>query len=492
METPRPNEPGEQVADFLRTHEGQILVIVFTDIEDSTAITESLGDQVAIPLIQKHHAAIREVLRRHRGGREVETAGDSFFLVFTTATDAVRFAVQAQAAMRELAAKEVFPLQIRIGIHQGELFVSSNSDGASPGRLSIQGGEKNTAARVMSLAAGGQILLSRTPYESARRGLHRQAIAGVNELEWRSCGPCKLRGVSEPMEICEVWERGFGPGPLPAATGPSPPPPPPLHATSRGPDDRVSIPEGFQQYVCPGTRLRLKPTEEDEREVRLVARPDFKLGRDDEEADYLTVFWPLNKKNRERSCTMSRVHVIFEREGARLTLRDQAKFAGALWNDEVLAQGEAMPFEAAGELQIGDGYRLEVFPITNAPQIRPPTIVNEGRWRGPAPPRKPPQIPGAVRFRPLETEPPPWDAVWVFTEATFGSSAANAVVLGHPEVEPEHGCFHYYRNCFWVRSAGPNATVLVNDEPCAPGHIIPLASYQMLQIGSCRYCVEIS
>lgn len=491
METPRPTEPREQVADFLRTHEGQILVIVFTDIEDSTAITESLGDQAAIPLIEKHNALIREVLRRHRGGREVETAGDSFFLVFTTASDAVRFAVQAQAALRGLATSEGFPLKIRIGIHLGELFVS-NPDETSRGRLSIHGGEKNTAARVMSLAAGGQILLSRTPYDSARRGLHRQVIEGVGELEWRSCGPCKLKGVGEPMEICEVWERGFGPGPLPVATTAEPPPPPPLHATSRGPDDRVSIPEGFHLYVSPGDRLKLTPLGDGTREVRLVARPDFKLGRDDEEADYLTVFWPLNKKNRERSYTLSRIHVVCEREGTRLTLRDLSQFPGATWNEEPLPQGGAVPFDAAGELRIGNGYRLEVFPILNAPQIRPPTIVNEGKWRGPAPPRKPPQIPGAVRFRPLATEPPPWDAVWVFTEATFGSDPANAVLLELPGIQPEHGCFHHYRGCFWVRSAGRDAPVLVNDRLCEPGHIVPLATYQVLQLGEERYGVEIS
>lgn len=491
METSKPTEPREQVAEFLRTHQDQILVIVFTDIVDSTAITESLGDKAAIMLIQEHHALVRDVLKRYRGGREVETAGDSFFLVFTTSSDAVRFALQTQAGMRALAERVKFPLQIRIGIHLGELFVG-NPDETNPGKLSIHGGEKNTAARVMSLAAGGQILLSRTPYDSAKRALHKQVIEGVDDLEWRTCGPCKLKGLSEPLEICEVWEKGFGPGPLPTNSAAPPAALPPPRATTHGPDDRVSIPEGFHLYVCPGTCLKLSPVEETTREVRLIARPDFKLGRDDEEADYLTVFWPLNKKNRDRSCTLSRIHIRCEREGTKLTLRDQSKYPGATWNDEPLPQDEAFPFDSVGELKIGDGYLLEVFPVTSATQIRPPTIGNEGKWRGPAPPRKPPQIPGAVRFRPLNTQPPPWDAVWLFTEAPFGSEVTNALLLELPGIQPEHGCFYHYRGCFWVRSAGPDAPVLVNDRACEAGQIIPLATYQVIQLGEERYRVEIS
>lgn len=491
MESAKSTEAGDQVAGFLSLHQDQILVIVFTDIVDSTAITESLGDRAAVMLIQEHNALIRDVLKRNRGGREVETAGDSFFLVFTTASDAVRFAVQAQAGMRALAERAKFQLQIRIGIHLGELFVA-NPDDTNQGKLTIHGGEKNTAARVMSLAAGGQILLSRTPYDSARRALHKQVIEGVGELEWRSCGPCKLRGMSEPIEICEVWEQGCGPGPLPGSSSTPAFLPLTQHATSRAPGDRVSIPEGFQLFVCPGTGLKLMPMAAGGRELRLVVRPDFKLGRDDEEVDYLTVFWPLNRKNRERSCTISRVHVVCEREGTRLTLRDQSQFPGATWNDEPVPQNEAFPFDSPGELRIGDGYELEVFPVTNAPQIRPPTIVNEGTWRGPAAPRKPPQIPGAVRFRPLNTQPPPWEAVWVFTEATFGSEATNALMLELPGIQPEHGCIHHYRGCFWVRSAGPDAPVLVNDRLCAASHIIPLATYQILQLGQERFRVEIS
>lgn len=491
METSRPTEQREQVAEFLRTHQDQLLVIVFTDIVDSTSITESLGDKSAIMLIQEHHALIREVLKRNRGGREVETAGDSFFLVFTTASDAVRFALQAQAGMRTLAERVKFPLKIRIGIHLGELFVA-NPDETNPGKLSIHGGEKNTAARVMSLAAGGQILLSRTPHDSAKRALHKQVIEGVGDLGWRTCGACKLRGLTEPMEICEVWEQGFGPGPLPTSPSEAPPPPTVPHATARGPLDRVSIPEGFHLYVCPGTCLKLVPLEDGGREVRLIARPDFKLGRDEEEADYLTVFWPLTKKNIERSCTISRVHLVCELVGTKLTVRDLCQFAGAAWNEDPLPREEAVAIESAGELRIGDGYMLEVFPVLNANQIRPPTIVNEGKWRGPAPPRKPPQVPGAVRFRPLNTQPPPWDAVWMFTEATFGSDPSNAVLIEVPGIQPEHGCFHHYRGCFWLQSAGKEAPVLVNDRLCEAGQIAPLATYQVLQLGEERYRVEIS
>ena len=62
-----------------------------SDIVDSTKLKQSFGDREAVIVIQHHHAVIREILGHFSDGEEIETAGDSFFIVFTKPSDAVKF-----------------------------------------------------------------------------------------------------------------------------------------------------------------------------------------------------------------------------------------------------------------------------------------------------------------------------------------------------------------------------------------------------------------
>jgi hypothetical protein len=59
------------------------LTLLFTDIVDSTKLKQGLGDREAVPVIQRHHTVIREILGQFSEGEEIETAGDSFFIVST-------------------------------------------------------------------------------------------------------------------------------------------------------------------------------------------------------------------------------------------------------------------------------------------------------------------------------------------------------------------------------------------------------------------------
>jgi class 3 adenylate cyclase len=65
--------------------------------------------------------------------------------------------------------------------------------------------------RVMSLAQGGQILMTRSTFDNARQSLKGQKMVGLQELVWKNHGLYSLAGVQDPVEICEVGETGSAP-----------------------------------------------------------------------------------------------------------------------------------------------------------------------------------------------------------------------------------------------------------------------------------------
>src|SRR5688500_20150084 len=98
--------------------------VLFTDIVGSTELAAELGDRRWRRTVAAHHAAIRAELKRHHG-REVDTAGDGFFAVFESPTDAVRCAAAAVAAVHALG------LRIRAAVHTGELEAARAQHGGS-------------------------------------------------------------------------------------------------------------------------------------------------------------------------------------------------------------------------------------------------------------------------------------------------------------------------------------------------------------------------
>ena len=195
-----------RVEAFQRRHRVALLTMLFTDIVGSTAIKQKLGDTGAVMLIQQHHAALRALLAQFPEGEEIETAGDSFFLVFTKPSDAVRFALLWQHRLRTLAHETGKPLLDRIGIHVGEVFVDEQGPDHKP--KDFYGLQVDTCARVMSLGEGDQILLTRTAFDSARQILRGEELSGLGPLEWLNHGPYLMKGVEDPVEVCEAGEGG--------------------------------------------------------------------------------------------------------------------------------------------------------------------------------------------------------------------------------------------------------------------------------------------
>ncbi len=202
-----PQEPpiNSGPAQPVRSQTG-VVTLLFTDIVSSTALKQRLGDKAGAALIQQQRALVRQLLATFPGAEEIETAGDSFLLSFPKPSDAVKFALVLQGRLRGLNQGQTAPLEDRVGIHLGEVVIEQHEAGHKP--KDLYGLQIDTCARVMSLAKGGQVLMSRGVFDSARQVLKGEDIEGVGALEWLNHGPYLLKGIEEPVEVCEVREAG--------------------------------------------------------------------------------------------------------------------------------------------------------------------------------------------------------------------------------------------------------------------------------------------
>ncbi len=159
------------------------LTIMFTDLQDSTRITNQVGDMRAQEFLRTHNSIVRELIQAHEG-HEVKGQGDGFMVVFTSARVAVRCAVAIQKRLAEYnAASPELPIIVRIGLNLGEV-ISEDDD--------FFGTAVILAARIASKAAGGEILVSEV--------LHN-VIASSGEFALVSRGTTRLKGFPRPQRI---------------------------------------------------------------------------------------------------------------------------------------------------------------------------------------------------------------------------------------------------------------------------------------------------
>jgi TolB-like protein len=187
-----------------------IRTLLLCDLVASTQLVERVGDSTAAELLARHDRAARDLLPGFNG-REIDKS-DGFLLLFERPIEAVRFALAYQARLRELGTPLDAPLTSRVGIHVGEVVLRENppedvARGAKP--LEVEGLAKAIAARVMSLAGPGRILLTRASYDFARRSA--VGLEDESPLRWAIHGRYRLAGVEDLVEICEVAEPGDAP-----------------------------------------------------------------------------------------------------------------------------------------------------------------------------------------------------------------------------------------------------------------------------------------
>jgi predicted ATPase/class 3 adenylate cyclase len=176
------------------------VTLLFSDIEGSTLLLSRLGERYAV-VLDVHGRVLRAVWARW-GGRELGTEGDSFFVVFGAASDAVGAALEAQ---QNLAAQQ-FPggerVRVRIGVHTGEPVLHGGS---------YVGMDVHRAARVAAIAHGGQVLLTETTSAVVARRL--PAGAALVDLGWH-----RLKDLAAAEHLFQLSAPGLDDG-FPRLTG---------------------------------------------------------------------------------------------------------------------------------------------------------------------------------------------------------------------------------------------------------------------------------
>ena len=155
------------------------ITFLCTGIEDSSRRWEDSAADMA-DAVRAHDAVVRRAVEAH-GGYVFGTDGDGYRVAFSTALDAVTAAIAAQEALHS---DPSIDFAVRMGLHTGEAI---ERDG------SWFGGEVNRAARLMSIAHGGQVLVS-----DATEGLVGDRVA------LRPLGEHRLRGVRGRMAVFQV------------------------------------------------------------------------------------------------------------------------------------------------------------------------------------------------------------------------------------------------------------------------------------------------
>ena len=164
---------------------GALRTILFTDMEDSTALTQRLGDAKAQELVRAHNAIVREALSAN-GGSEIKHTGDGIMASFPSTSGGLECAIVIQ---RAVAAQEGdTPLRVRIGLNAGEPVVEEED---------LFGASVQLARRICDRAEPNEILVS---------NVVRELVAGKGFL-FADQGETALRGFEDPVRLYEVRWR---------------------------------------------------------------------------------------------------------------------------------------------------------------------------------------------------------------------------------------------------------------------------------------------
>ena len=156
--------------------------VLFTDIVGSTDMTQRLGDELSLVMLQVHDRIVRAALTA-ASGREVKHTGDGIMAVFVSAASAIRCGIEVQ---RELSQhhgeRSDQPLRVRIGVAAGEPIEHHND---------LFGATVHLAARLCAHADPEQILVSSTVAE----------LCLGKALPFRDLGQIALKGFDQPVHV---------------------------------------------------------------------------------------------------------------------------------------------------------------------------------------------------------------------------------------------------------------------------------------------------
>ena len=159
------------------------VTFLFTDVEGSTSLLRELGAEAYADALAEHRRVVREACAA-KGGVEVDTQGDAFFVAFPSAPGA---AAAAQAITDALAPG---PISLRIGLHTGTPLVTDEG---------YVGDDVHFAARVAASGHGGQVLLSKSA---------RELVDGLSVTD---LGEHRLKDIEGAVSIYQLGDKTFPP-----------------------------------------------------------------------------------------------------------------------------------------------------------------------------------------------------------------------------------------------------------------------------------------
>jgi predicted ATPase/class 3 adenylate cyclase/DNA-binding CsgD family transcriptional regulator len=177
-----------------------VVTFLFSDIEGSTRLVKVLRDRYP-GVLAEHRRLVRAAIAAH-GGREVDTAGDGFFVVFGGATQAVLCALDVQRALAAHRWPAGAAVRVRIGVHTGQAVLSGGG---------YTGVAVHRAARICAAARAGQVLISQATQEVVEDQEEELGFTLVDVGEYR------LKGLDRPVRLFEL--AGPGLDPVQAAAG---------------------------------------------------------------------------------------------------------------------------------------------------------------------------------------------------------------------------------------------------------------------------------
>ncbi|MET0565598.1 MAG: adenylate/guanylate cyclase domain-containing protein [Acidimicrobiia bacterium] len=167
------------------------VTFLFTDIEGSTRLVQSLGDDW-VPVLEAHNSLIETAITENNGV-VVKTEGDSFFAVFAAAVEALHASVQAQHALMDYSWPPDGVVRSRMGLHTGI---------GALGASDYVGLDVHRAARIADSAHGGQVVLSEPTAVLVERSLPA-------DVSLRDLGKHRLKDLAEPEAILQVVVAGL-------------------------------------------------------------------------------------------------------------------------------------------------------------------------------------------------------------------------------------------------------------------------------------------
>ena len=165
-------------------HKRKLAAIVFTDIVGFTKLTAD-DQSKASNLLTEQRNLLKPIVQEHKGSW-LKEMGDGLLLIFDTVTDAVNCTIKIQEAT-----KQIKDLDLRIGIHQGEILLTEND---------VIGDDVNIAARIEPFAAPGGIAISNKVND---------ALVRESGYDTKYVGKPKLKGVGQEVKVYCIISHGL-------------------------------------------------------------------------------------------------------------------------------------------------------------------------------------------------------------------------------------------------------------------------------------------